>query len=133
MHEKQRIDFFAEFSKGLIDLFSNDKDIKEIQKLGIDAAAKILKKSVDFRYAPIVRIQAAAHRHNLDRVTLFPCTANGNDLWLFRMYGGDIALFCADLGILPIQGDSLKVNPIYLDIMEHQHGIIIYERNNQKR
>ena len=131
MHEKQKIDFVAHLSKDLVDAFGTDQKTKDYQKLGIDAVAEILKQYVDRRQAPIVRIQTLAYRYNLERVMLFPCTVNGCDMWLLRMYGGAVSMFCAELGIPLIKGDSLSVNPIYLEMMEQQHGIVLYDRNTQ--
>lgn len=131
MHEKQKIDFVAHLSKDLVDAFGTDQNTKDYQKLGIDAMAEVLKQCVDRRQAPIVRIQTLAYRYNLDRVILFPCTVNGCDMWFLRMYGGAVSMFCAELGIPLIQGDSLRVNPIYLEMMEQQHGIVLYDRNTQ--
>lgn len=131
MHEKLKIDILAHVSKEVVESLYIEKHKKDAWKLGIDGTAEALKLYVDLQQAHIEKIRISAFRHNLDRVVLFPCAVNGSELLFLRMYGGAVAEFCAELGIQQIQSDSLKVNPIYLDTMEHQHGIVLYDRNRQ--
>lgn len=131
MHEKLKIDILAHLGKEMVDSLYIEKYKKDAWKLGIDGTAEALKLYVDLRQAHIEKIRISAFRHNLDRVVLFPCAVNGSKLLFLRMYGGAVTEFCAELGIQQIQRDSLKVNPIHLDTMEHQHGIVLYDRNRQ--
>lgn len=131
MHEKLKIDILAHVSKEVVESLYIAKHKKDAWKLGIDGTAEALKLYVDLQQAHVEKIRISAFRHNLDRVVLFPCVVNGSELLFLRMYGGAVTEFCAELGIQQIQSDSLKVNPIYLDTMEHQHGIVLYDRNRQ--
>ena len=127
MHEKQKIDWIAHFSKELVDLFYTDENAKEYQKMSIDAMAEILKLYVDAQQAPILRIRAVAHRHHLERVTAFPYPVGNSYKFLFRMHGGEVSEFCAELGIPLLNEKTAKVNPILVDIMEQKHGIVLYD------
>lgn len=131
MHEKQKIDWVARVSKELVDLFYTDENAKDYQKKSIDVVAEILKLYVDAQQAPIRRIRAAAQRHHLERVVAFPYPADNSYIFLFRMHGGEVSDFCAELGIPLLNEKTAKVNTILVDIMEQKHGVVLYDRNNR--
>ena len=128
MHENEKIDYLAHTAKHLLDFSDIEEKKKAYVKLGIDVIAELLKLEVKSRRPDIVRIQEAARVYNLDRVVAFPCVVQGENMILFRMYGGSISAFCQNLNIPMFSENDVQLNPIYISQMEKQYGIVLYER-----
>ena len=128
MHENEKIDYLAHTTKLLLDFSDMEEKKKAYAKLGVDVIAELLKLEVKSRGLDIVRIQEAACFYNLDRVVAFPCVVRGENLLLFRMYGGSISAFCQNLNIPLFSENDVQLNPIYISQMEKQYGIVLYER-----
>ena len=128
MHENEKINYIAHTTKLLLDLSHMEERKKGYAKFGIDVLAELLKLEVNARKSEIMRIQEAARFYNLDRVVAFPCTIQGENKFLFRMYGGSISVFCQHLNIPMFSENDVHLNPIYISQMENQYGIVLYER-----
>jgi hypothetical protein len=133
MHENEKIDYLAHTTKLLLDFSHMEERKKEYAKFGIDVLAELLKLEVKSRRLDIVHIQEAARFYNLDRVVAFPCTIQGENKFLFRMYGGSISAFCQHLNIPMFSENDVHLNPIYISQMENQYGIVLYERQKRGR
>lgn len=73
-------------------------------------------------------IQAAAQKHGLDRVVLFPCPVNGAIIPCFKMEGGDIAAFCQATGQPLLEKSAVNANETEQERLIHEYGIILYQR-----
>ena len=129
MHKIEKIDTVANLTKLAVNFLPIDDFEKEKRKLDIDALALLLKQCVMSPTPEVQRIRMAARLYNLDRVVVFPCTVKGRDEMLIRMYGGDTSAFCVHLNIPLLPVNRMCVNPILIDLMEHQHGVVLYDRN----
>ena len=128
MHKNEKIDYLANTAKLLLDFSHMEERKKEYTKFGIDVLAELLKLEVKSCRSDIVRIQEAARFCNLDRVVAFPCIIQGENMVLFRMYGGSIPSFCQTLNIPLLSENGVQLNPLYISQMEAQHGVVLYER-----
>lgn len=73
-------------------------------------------------------IQAAAQKHGLDRVVLFPCPVNGTIIPCFKMDGGDVAAFCQATGQLLLEKSSVNASESEQKSLIQEYGVILYQR-----
>lgn len=73
-------------------------------------------------------IQAAAQKHGLDRVVLFPYPVNGAIIPCFKMEGGDIAAFCQATGQPLLEKSAINASETEQERLIHEYGVILYQR-----
>lgn len=73
-------------------------------------------------------IQAAAQKHGLDRVVLFPYPVNGAIIPCFKMEGGDIAAFCQATGQPLLEKSVINASETEQERLIHEYGVILYQR-----
>ena len=116
-------------TKLVVNFLPIDDFEKEKRKLDIDALACLLKQFIASSTVEVQKVRMAARLCNLGRVVIFPCMVNGQTETLIRMYGGDTSAFCKHLNIPLLHMETIRTNPILIDLMELQHGVVLYDRN----
>lgn len=113
---------------------------KEGAKFGIDILAEMTKSAqqptkdnfsvMGLSLSQIQFVKSAAEKHNLDRVTIFPCPVNGVVIPCLKMEGGNVEAFCATIGTPLLQKSSVNADESEQATLIEQFGAILYQRRN---
>lgn len=134
------ISFLADSGKLIVEGSSLSRDQKETAKLQIDCVADLidcLQKasavrssmnipqytlSLDYLYT----IKQTAKKCGLTKLILFPCLVDGQILYCYRMYGGDLSAFCRALEIKRFDDANLTMSEDVQEDLIEKYGVILY-------
>lgn len=116
---------------------SLNRCVKESIKPGIDFASDMAARDwllqqpncsvMGLSFGNVQAITTAARTHGLDREILCPRSVNG--AWTARIgtEGGNIAGFCKEIGIVPLEKSSIDSSYAEQDIMFREYGVTLFQ------